>query len=150
MYKLITYRSRRLESNYSEKLPTGSMLVGSFNEIVEEIDDEPERKLTRKERKAQKKKLKEYEEQSNVKTYIIDGEEVEEGDLTEEELASIRASEMINKDSFYDALEPLDNGEYTTVKRRDKKMLIVLGGAFGAILIVALAAIVLVNMGGGI
>ena len=149
MYKLITYRSRRLESNYSEKLPTGSMLVGSFNEIIEEID-EPERKLTRKERKAQKKKLKEYEEQSNVKMYIIDGEEVEEGDLTDEELASIKASEMINKDSFYDALEPLDNGEYTTVKRRDKKMLIVLGGAFGAILIVALAAIVLVNMGGGI
>ena len=150
MYKLITYRSRRLESNYSEKLPTGSMLVGSFNEIIEEIEDEPERKLTRKERKAQKKKLKEYEAQSNVKTYIIDGEEVEEGDLTEEELASIKASEMINKDSFYDALEPLDNGEYTTVKRRDKKMLIVLGGAFGTILVVALAAIVLVNMGGGI
>ena len=150
MYKLITYRSRRLESNYSEKLPTGSMLVGSFNEIIEEIDDEPERKLTRKERKAQKKKLKEYETQSNVKTYIIDGEEAEEGDLTDEELASIKASEMINKDSFYDALEPLDNGEYTTVKRRDKKMLIVLGGAFGVILIVALAAIVLVNMGGGI
>ena len=57
---------------------------------------------------------------------------------------------MINKDSFYDALEPLDNGEYTTVKRRDKKMLIVLGGAFGAILVVAIAAIALVNMGGGI
>ena len=113
MYKLITYRSRRLESNYSEKLPTGSMLVGSFNEIIEDIDDEPERKLTRKERKAQKKKLN-------------------------------------NKDSFYDALEPLDNGEYTTVKRRDKKMLIVLGGAFGAILVVAIAAIALVNMGGGI
>ena len=149
MYKLITYRSRRLESNYSEKLPTGSMLVGSFNEIIEEIEDEPERKLTRKERKAQKKKLKEYEAQSNVKTYIIDGEEVEEGDLTAEELASIKASEMINKDSFYDALEPLDNGEYTTVKRRDKKMLIVLGGAFGAILVVAIAAIALVNMGGG-
>ena len=132
MYRLITYRSRKLKHTtlplYEEDEET--TLSGyqpdraSLDE--DELPDEAV-KLTRKERRAQKKQLKTARKEA-VKTYIIDGEEVDEDDLTEEEWAEIRASEMINTDSFYDALEPVDSGEAVQVKRKlSKQMVLVIG-----------------------
>lgn len=132
MYRLITYRSRKLKHTtlplYEEDEET--TLSGyqpdraSLDE--DELPDEAV-KLTRKERRAQKKQLKAARKEA-VKTYIIDGEEVDEDDLTEEEWAEIRASEMINTDSFYDALEPVDSGEAVQVKRKlSKQMVLVIG-----------------------
>lgn len=132
MYRLITYRSRKLKHTtlplYEEDEET--TLSGyqpdraSLDE--DELPDEAV-KLTRKERRAQKKQLKAARKEA-VKTYIIDGEEVDEDDLTEEEWAEIRASEMINTDSFYDALEPVDSGEVVQVKRKlSKQMVLVIG-----------------------
>lgn len=132
MYRLITYRSRKLKHATLPLYETDDEITlsgyqpdrASLDE--DELPDEAV-KLTRKERRAQKKQLKAARKEA-VKTYIIDGEEVDEDDLTEEEWAEIRASEMINTDSFYDALEPVDSGEVVQVKRKlSKQMVLVIG-----------------------
>lgn len=137
MYKIVTFRSRQLKytdyicDEYSFELDEDSMYPP-----LEEDEDGTDRKLTRKERKAQKRKIKEakkkakkkeHYDEDNVKTYIINGEEVAVEDLTAVERAMIRADEELNKDGFYDGLEPFDNDETEVfVKTSHRKLFVLL------------------------
>ena len=139
MYKIVTFRSRQLK--YTDYIYDGESFEldeKAMSPLLEE-DEELDRKLTRKERKAQKRKIKEAKKKAkrkdsandeygdNVKIYIINGEEVAVDDLTAAERAMIRADEELNKDGFYDGLEPFDNDETETfVKAKHGKLFILL------------------------
>lgn len=89
MYRVITYRSIPLKKN------TFSIDgYAATEDSVANFDAEKPKK---------KKKQKEEE-----KTYIIDGVEVREEDLTPDEKLDMEANAILNTDGFYDPLLPLD------------------------------------------
>ena len=56
---------------------------------------------------------------------------------------------MINKDSFYDALEPLDSGEATKVKRKLSKETILIIGMIIICVVIGVVMIIGVSTMGG-
>ena len=150
MYYVITYRSRQLKRHHNTVSVNESDGLErlEFDNIDDEEDNDvssADKKLTRKERKQLKKQLKESE-LANEKIYIIDGEEVSEEDLTDYERAEIRSENLINKDSFYDALEPFDSDEVTTQKKKfNNKSVLIIGG--GVLVIVGSIIYVIVEIG---
>ena len=150
MYRVITYRSRKLKHSTVRLYEEDEVLSLSGEEPDGDdlSDDEPESKMSFRERRAQKKQLKAAQKETS-KTYVIDGEDVDEEDLTEEERAEIKASQMINKDSFYDALEPLDSGEATKVKRKLSKETILIIGMIIICVVIGVVMIIGVSTMGG-
>lgn len=93
MYRVITYKSKQLKKK-TIKLAAEEP-AADFD--VQDLPEESGKK---------KKKRKKNKEESI--TYIIDGVEVREEDLTPDEKADIEAETLLNGDGFYTALTPID------------------------------------------
>lgn len=133
MYRVITYRSRPLKkSTYPLDAADSAAPFGE--------DKNTEKKKPKKETKEKKKKKEKPEE----KTYIIDGVEVREEDLTQDERADIESNSVLNQDGFYDPLPPLD--VYDTVEKEKKgtNKLKIIGVV--AVMVVVLAGIAVAMM----
>lgn len=125
-YYAITFKSKELRKN--------KIYITEYDDIEDfeaENAQESEIKMSRSERRAQKKQLKaERNRQQNTENlagnvYIINGEEVAEEDLTKDERADIEASNLLNQDHFYDPIDPIDWGVKTKVKKKIQPIYIV-------------------------
>lgn len=80
-------------------------------------------------------------------TYLIDGEEVREEDLTENEQQDIIANKRLNQDGFYTPLEPIDaflNTDTNMPKKKlENKKMMIIGGIILATIVI-LAGIILI------
>ena len=93
MYRVITYRSRPLKvSTFSidDDAATDSSVAAFDEENIESVENKSKKK------------------QKDEKTYIIDGVEVSEEDLTIDEKLDLEANAILNADGFYNPLLPLD------------------------------------------
>ena len=103
--------------------------------------------MSRKERRAQKKQLKEEQkrtrslEPASENIYVINGEDVAEEDLTKEEREDIEANKLLNQDHFYDPLEPLDWGVKTKTKAKVSPGIIAAGIA-GIVALIGILAFI--------
>ena len=98
MYRVITYRSKELKKkSYSLK-----ELSAAVNPAVDFDDDIYEQDYDKVNKKNKGKN------RPDEKTYIIDGMEVYEEDLTQDEKLDMEASSILNIDGFYNPLPPLD------------------------------------------
>ena len=95
MYRVITYRSRPLKVS---TFPIDD--ITATDEPVADFDEEINSK-----KKKKKKKTKDIPDEQ---TYIIDGVEVSEEDLTFDERLDMEANALLNSDGFYSPLQPLD------------------------------------------
>lgn len=149
-YRVITYRSRKLKNStiiFDDLGTEDSAPISGFDEIddEEDDDDEEEVRLTRRERRAQKKQLKK-EQRENEKKFRVGDEEYNEDDFDPEDVEDMRASEMMNKDGFYDPLEPIDSGEERVREKKSSKTYFIIGGATLVVLgIIIFSVIFLVN-----
>lgn len=89
MYRVITYKSKELKKKTIDLAAAQS---------AADFDILPEEKKPKRRRKKQDESL----------TFIIDGVEVREEDLTPDERADIEAETLLNEDGFYTALKPID------------------------------------------
>lgn len=89
MYRVITYKSKELKKKTLDLAAAQS---------AADFDILPEEKKPKRRRKKQDESL----------TFIIDGVEVREEDLTPDERADIEAETLLNEDGFYTALKPID------------------------------------------
>lgn len=160
MVRIATYRSRKLRVNEIEIYPAEFFSAGGFDleeilassEPCKEIDNSIDKRLTRKQKKALKKQIEEAKRIKENKLYELHGEEIFEEDLTDEELAEIKASEIINQDCFYDALMPIDDGEEAIEqeKRKDRKTMLILGTVISITVFIGLMIFMLYKMASGI
>ena len=132
-YRVITYRSRKLKHStiiFDDLGAEDSAPISGFDDAEDEIeeDDEEEVRLTRRERRAQRKQLKK-EQKENEKKFRIGDEEYNEDDFDPEDVEDMRASEMLNKDGFYDPLEPIDSGEEKVREKKSMQTYLIIGGA---------------------
>ena len=136
MYRTITYRSKALKNKtiflYDSPEEAAEVSVASSTE--EKEPDKP--------KKVDKSKKKRKEKAEEI-TYIIDGVEVREEDLTEDERADLRGEALLNTDGFYTPLKPLDyeepEEEETETKPSNKKMI-------GMIAVIAVAVIMVAGV----
>ena len=95
MYRVITYRSKPLKKN--------TIII---EEDFSSSDfDEPKKKRKR---------------DIDEKTYLIDGVEVREEDLTPDEKLDIESNALVNGDGFYTPLQPID-AYFTTEETQENK-----------------------------
>lgn len=144
-YRTITFRSRKLKYDV---LPEGDY---GDDETVSLIKDEPdeeaapehekEKKLSGKERRAIKKQLKKDRKEKKYLKTLDNGEIVNEREYDPEELDDLRISAILNKDGFYDALEPFDFGQ-SEQKERHRKDLGKNAMIIGALVLIGLGAII--------
>lgn len=133
-YRVITYRSRKLKHStmiFDDLGADDSAPISGFDDVDDEDeydDDEEEVRLTRRERRAQKKQLKK-EKKENEKKFRVGDEEYNEDDFDPEEVEDMRASEMMNKDGFYDPLEPIDSGEERVREKKSARTYLIIGAA---------------------
>lgn len=135
MYRTITYRSKALKNKTI-------FIYDSPEEAADvSVASSAESEKTEKPVKAEKKKKR--KEKSEEVTYIIDGVEVREEDLTEDERADLRSEALLNTDGFYTPLKPLDyeepEEEETETKSSNKKMI-------GMIAVIAVAVIMVAGV----
>lgn len=106
MYRIITYKSKPLKKStiILEEDSTSSDFSDNY------IEEKPKKK-----QKKQKKKPDEV-------TYLIDGVEVSEEDLTIDERLDIESAALLNQDDFYTPLKPVDafleGGEEVAEKKK--------------------------------
>ena len=149
----MTFRSRKLKKTI---LLEEDMESDGLIELVEDVqseekeDLEKEEKLSRKERKARNKQLrKDRKAQKHLHT-LENGDVVDETEYDPEELEDLRISAILNKDGFYDALEPIDLGQFGSMKTKaefnNKNILIIAGMALAGIAAVAYLVISIANI----
>ena len=147
-YRVITYRSRKLKRNtiLIDEMGAGdSGPVSDFEDLDEDEydDDDEDVLLTRRERRAQKKQLKK-EQRENAKKFRVGDEEYNEDDFDPEDVEDMRASELMNKDGFYDPLEPIDSSEEHINQNKSTKTFLMIGAAVAVFIGVLIFSIVFV------
>lgn len=150
-YYAITFKSKKLKRSivYIDILPDleENKTIDNIDSIFDANSSEPEVKMSRKERRAQKKQLKEEQkrtrslEPASENIYVINGEDVAEEDLTKEEREDIEANKLLNQDHFYDPLEPLDWGVKTKTKAKVSPGIIAAGIA-GIVALIGILAFI--------
>ena len=138
MYQVITYRSRELKVN---KIPLTGEEVSSPTS-----DNKDDEKLTFKEKRALKKELKKAKQAEFAKLSGMD--EYTEDDFNPEEVEDMRVASILNNDSFYDALEPIDLNEPKNKKTQDPKKILLVAGV--VLLMFAVSIISIIFMVGNI
>lgn len=129
MYRVITFKSKELKKKtiYIETEPDIS---------VSDFDD-----IETKRHRSRKKK-------DEGKVYMIDGVEVREEDLTNDEKMDLQAEALLNADGFYTALMPFDqiseekeenveDEESNSDKKKDFTFIKIAGVMLGAIALIA-------------
>lgn len=129
MYRVITFKSKELKKKtiYIETEPDIS--VSDFDDV------ETERRRSRKKK-------------DEGKVYMIDGVEVREEDLTNDEKMDLQAEALLNADGFYTALMPFDqiseekeenfeDEESNSDKKKDFTFIKIAGVMLGAIALIA-------------
>lgn len=136
-YRIIIYRSRKLRDDF---IPFDSAAPEDFFEEPEEEsfsgDDEPEEKMTRAQRRAQRKEMK-RQRRANAHLVEIGDKTVDPREYDPEDIEDMKASAEVNRDGFYDILEPIDIGEERDVQKMDRRkylLLIPIVGVLAAII----------------
>ena len=120
MYRVITFKSKELKKK--------TVFLAADNSAAD-FDNENIQNTKKKKKKKE------------IVTYIIDGVEVREEDLTEDERLDIASNNLLNTDGFYTPLKPEDytekandSEEYTETSKKDNTAL-----KIAAVLAVAVA-----------
>lgn len=154
MYRVITYRSKLLKKTaYSiEELSAAGNPVADFddfNEYEKNIDKQSKKAKKNKKEKKPKENIENgdsLEFENKERTYIIDGVEVNEEDLTYDEKIDMEANALLNGDGFYTPLLPLDYYERESKTTTEKKPNALLMGVVIFVTIAIVAGIVVAMM----
>jgi hypothetical protein len=139
-YRIIVYRSRKLQDDFVPFDDTGPDEDGVEAYGTDDVEEaEPEEKMTRAQRRAQKKEMKK-QRRANAHLMKIGDQEIDPRDYDPEDIEDMRANAALNTDGFYDILEPIDEGDEKEIKKVDKKKFLLLIPIIGAVVLVLFVA----------
>lgn len=142
-YRIIVYRSRKLLDDFIPFDDTGpgedEAEVFETYEADEMEDAEPDEKMTRAQRRAQKKEMKK-QRRANAHLMTIGEQKIDPREYDPEDIEDMQANAIVNGDGFYDILEPIDIGEEKEIQKVDRKKFLLLIPIIGVVILVIFVA----------